>query len=309
MYSATMHHLPFPVLSINKDGIITEANKAALLITGEKQSIVGQAFQNIFRFVQPDRPSELEASLVNEIQNGHELLAEYVTLNRRNAPVNFIVNTVAVKDEVERLKGVYCFLLPIPKQRGLKYKFEVLSSLTQTISSKCAYTKAHSNRVAHLSLYIGIKLGLPNRQLKLLFLAALLHDIGKIGISEQILNKEGPLTETEFQAVKKHTLIGARIIYPVSSLKPLAPIILYHHERYDGRGYPCGLAGEKIPLLSRIVSVADAFEAMTFDRCYRKKLPYDMAVAELVKNAGTQFDPHIVEAFTANVSNENYPFT
>ena len=127
--------------------------------------------------------------------------------------------------------------------------------------------------------------------------AALMHDIGKIGIDEAILHKPGKLTPEEREIIKKHPEIGNRIIAPVAFLSPVAPMVLYHQEWYDGQGYPDGLAGEEIPLGARIVAVIDAFDAMTSDRPYRKALSRDIAVGELNKGANTQFDPKVVNAF------------
>jgi len=127
--------------------------------------------------------------------------------------------------------------------------------------------------------------------------AALIHDIGKIGIQERILAKKGTLSETEYEIVKMHPLIGESIITPVKFLNGIAPLILYHHEHFDGNGYLEGLRGEGIPLGARIISVADAFDAMTSDRPYRKALTSEQARKELEKDSGKRFDPQVVEAF------------
>jgi HD-GYP domain-containing protein (c-di-GMP phosphodiesterase class II) len=127
--------------------------------------------------------------------------------------------------------------------------------------------------------------------------AGLLHDIGKIGISEFILNKPSRLTPYEFDEIRKHPAVGAKIIADVPFLRPLVPLVLHHHEYYDGKGYPDGIAGEEIPYGARILSVADVFEAMTSNRPYRKALSPEMAVQTLMGGRGKQFDPHMVDAF------------
>jgi HD-GYP domain-containing protein (c-di-GMP phosphodiesterase class II) len=130
--------------------------------------------------------------------------------------------------------------------------------------------------------------------------AGLLHDLGKVGISESILNKPGKLTEEEFAKIKEHPALGATmIISEVESSRRLVPIVRHHHERFDGKGYPDGLAGEAIPLEARIMSVVDVFDAMTHERSYRKALSREEAIAELERGAGTQFDPAVVKAFLA----------
>ena len=134
-------------------------------------------------------------------------------------------------------------------------------------------------------------------ELNELELLATLHDIGKVGISDQILNKPGKLTDDEWAQMKKHSEIGYRIAMASPELMPIADFILSHHERWDGHGYPQGLAGDKIPLASRILAVADAFDAMTEDRVYRKAMSTADALKEIEKNSGTQFDPEIVGTF------------
>jgi len=129
--------------------------------------------------------------------------------------------------------------------------------------------------------------------------AGVLHDIGKIGISSAILNKPGKLAPEEYEIIKSHPRMGRRILEPISMLSGVVPIIYHHHERWDGNGYPEGLAGEEIPLGSRLMMVADTYEAMTSDRAYRKGLPHQVAVDELRSCSGTQFDPECVKAFLA----------
>jgi HD-GYP domain-containing protein (c-di-GMP phosphodiesterase class II) len=140
-------------------------------------------------------------------------------------------------------------------------------------------------------------MGLPDQMIRYVEYAALLHDIGKIGIDEAILLKPGKLTPEEYEQMKKHPIIGHQILSPVKYLGPVAQMVLYHQEWYDGRGYPEGLKGEEIPLGSRIVAVLDAWDAMTSDRPYRKALGREIALGELKKGRGTQFDPKVVDTF------------
>lgn len=185
------------------------------------------------------------------------------------------------------------------------YRNAVVSSILMTLFAKSTETEEHAERLKSYCLTIGRKMGLSSKELDELALLAVLHDIGKIGINESILRKPGPLTEEEWEEMKKHPEIGWRIANGISELAHIAEYILYHHERWDGRGYPMGLKGEKIPLLCRILAVADAYDAMTSDRVYRKAMCPERALAEIKSNAGTQFDPQVVETFINLLANDD----
>ncbi len=169
-------------------------------------------------------------------------------------------------------------------------------ALANSLDAKDAYTRGHSERVMIIAMEISKRMGLTPEEVKNIQIGALLHDIGKIGIAEAIINKPGKLTEEEYELIKTHPSRGAKIIEPVKFFKEKLPVIRYHHERYDGKGYPEGLKGEAIPLDARIVCVADTFDAMTSKRSYRAPLSLDQAVKELVRCSGTQFDPKVVAA-------------
>ncbi|MBU1105864.1 MAG: GAF domain-containing protein [Candidatus Riflebacteria bacterium] len=177
-------------------------------------------------------------------------------------------------------------------------------ALANSIDAKDAYTRGHSERVAHYSMEIGRTMGFSPAEIKNLHIGALLHDIGKIGISEAIINKDSKLTDAEYQEIKTHPARGASIIEPAKFLREKVPLIKYHHERYDGKGYPDGLKGEAIPLMARIVCAADSFDAMTSKRAYRDIMPLDEARQELLRCSGTQFDPRIVSAFLEVLTDE-----
>lgn len=171
-----------------------------------------------------------------------------------------------------------------------------IAALTEAIDAKDMYTAGHSQRVAEISTSIAYELGLSQHEIDTVHYGALLHDIGKIGVPELILNKKGRLTDDEFFAIKKHPVIGMNILKSIEFLEGTLHIVRYHHERFDGAGYPDGLAGESIPFMARIVGVADAWDAMTSDRSYRRALVPALAIEELERNAGTQFDPYIIRA-------------
>jgi putative nucleotidyltransferase with HDIG domain len=170
-----------------------------------------------------------------------------------------------------------------------------VKALILTIDAKDHYTFNHSNRVARLSTKLADNLNVPKITTREIEHAASIHDIGKIGVQESILQKNGKLTEDEYEEMKKHPIIGVRIVESVPFLEDAVPVIKFHHERYDGTGYPEGIGGEKIPLSARIVNVADAVDAMLNVRPYREALSVEKVLSELKENAGTQFDPDIAQ--------------
>jgi diguanylate cyclase (GGDEF)-like protein len=179
---------------------------------------------------------------------------------------------------------------------GLERTFvSTVEALANALEANDEYTSTHARWITDLSLRVGRELGLDERALKCLELGALLHDIGKIGIPSDVLSKPGRLTAAERKLVQTHPELGERIIAPIDRLQVVRPIVRHCHERWDGEGYPDGLAGEDIPLESRIIFVCDAYHAMTTDRPYRQRLTHREAVRRLNENAGTQFDPHVVE--------------
>ncbi len=176
--------------------------------------------------------------------------------------------------------------------------------MSMTLDARDPYTAGHSMRVSDLSVQIGKLAGLSNHELIDLKNASLLHDIGKIGVPDFVLLKDGKLTDEEFDWIKKHPTIGANIlkqVQPYSAMEPLIPGVCYHHERYDGRGYPEGLEGREIPEFGRIIAVADAFDAMTSDRPYRKGMPVEKALQIIRDGAGTQWDPEYANLFVTHM--------
>jgi putative nucleotidyltransferase with HDIG domain len=200
--------------------------------------------------------------------------------------------------------GILLFLVPLLIARHSfqlymnmrKIYLETIQALATAIEAKDPYTRGHSERVAMYSSIIAEEMNLPEDFLNTLNFAALLHDIGKIGIPDEILNKPGKLSEEEFDRIRIHPILGANIVEKIDFLAQASSYIRFHHERQNGRGYPEGLKGENIPLGAAILAVADAFDAMTSDRPYRRAWNLDDTLHEIESNSGIQFRPEVVEA-------------
>jgi putative nucleotidyltransferase with HDIG domain len=171
-----------------------------------------------------------------------------------------------------------------------------VDALLAALAARDGYTEEHSRAVVELAAGVACELGLHGPELEDVERAALLHDIGKLGISDEVLRKQGPLDEAEWLEMRRHPAVGARIVATIPALSHLAPVIRAEHERWDGCGYPDGLWGEAIPLASRIVFACDAHHAMTSNRSYRRALPAALARAELARGSGSQFCPRTVDA-------------
>ncbi|WP_415717520.1 HD-GYP domain-containing protein [Maridesulfovibrio sp.] len=192
---------------------------------------------------------------------------------------------------------------------GRKFRTESVASMTvhqfaeslgNAIDAKDHYTCSHSEEVAVVAQILAVELGLPPRECELLHIAGHLHDIGKIGLPDSILKKKGRLTPDEYEVVKMHPSMGADIVKPVASvsgLDQITGIILHHHERYDGGGYPHGFKGDQIPFGARLMAVADTLSAMASNRPYRAAIKFDRIVEEIKDCSGSQFDPRVVDAF------------
>lgn len=181
----------------------------------------------------------------------------------------------------------------------------ILQVMAKVLEAKDPYTKFHSEKVAKYARQIAKRAGFAGRQLELIQIAGILHDFGKIGIKESLLNKPGSLTKYEYEAVKRHPLIATAILEPIEELRTIIRDIRHHHERWDGTGYPDGIRGEEIPLGARILCIADSFDAMTSSRAYHDPMDEKSAREELVRCKGEQFDPHLVDEFV-HVLHENH---
>lgn len=185
-----------------------------------------------------------------------------------------------------------------------KSYIDSIEILRHTVEAKDPYTRGHSDRVSEYAVLLGKKLNLPNEDIEKLKIGGLFHDIGKIGIPDSILLKESKLTDEEYIKIKEHPVIGYNILENADMFKNIIDIIKYHHERFDGNGYPERLAGTNIPYLARITSIVDSFDAMTSRRSYRDSLPMDVVKSEILQNLGSQFDPEIGIVFLDILDND-----
>jgi putative nucleotidyltransferase with HDIG domain len=197
---------------------------------------------------------------------------------------------------VATILGVHSANRELYRQQA-EFLASVVRTLVSAIDARDAYTCGHSDRVARIAVRLARELNCPPHLIQTIYMAGLLHDIGKIGIDDQILRKPGALTAEEFEQIKKHPELGYRILADLRPMADVLPIVLHHHEQWDGRGYPCGLRAEETPLLARITAVADAFDAMTSDRPYRKGMPIEKVEEIFRKGAGQQWDPDVIAAY------------
>ncbi|MGB9811987.1 MAG: HD domain-containing phosphohydrolase, partial [Dictyoglomus turgidum] len=199
--------------------------------------------------------------------------------------------------------SIFYFFRSYLKEREI-YLTKLITVLVKTLEYYDRYTQGHSERVARYAVKIAERIGLDRERIKRVYWASLVHDIGKIYIPQDLLNKNGRFTEDEYEFVKIHPVKSEEILSQVEELKDLGKIVRHHHERWDGKGYPDGLSGENIPLESRIIAVADAFEAMTAERPYKRALSLKEAIQEIEKNKGTQFDPFLAEIMIGIIKEE-----
>ena len=281
-------------------------------------------FQNFFKFIFPAALCALIYCFANltliTIAISLDEVSRITTVWRINfkgilpsyiaeAPLGFLMAVIYVQAGV---LGILLFFLPLLLARRSfelytkmrKVYLDTIRALAAAIDAKDPYTKGHSERVSETSIALAQELNLSDRDIENIEYTALLHDIGKIGIADNILGKNSILTNEEFDKIKEHPIMGAKIIEPVDFLKNSYEAIYHHHEKYNGKGYPDGLKEKDIPLLSRIIAVADAYDAMGSDRPYRKKLNKVKILKELKDQSGKQFDPEVVKALISVIDRE-----
>jgi putative nucleotidyltransferase with HDIG domain len=216
----------------------------------------------------------------HKIKQEKQLYSLYLDAEDKNAELLSLIGQL--KSEEQKTKEAY---------------FELIASLVTALESKDAYTKGHTQRVCNYALMLAQKLGLSLEEKERIRKAALLHDLGKIGIPDGVLHKKGKLTDEEFSIIKEHEIVSAKILEPIKEFKDVIPYILYHHENFDGSGYPHGLAADFIPLGARIIAVADMFDALTTGRSYKQAFSVEEAVKEMQNAKGKKLDPALADKF------------
>ena len=216
-----------------------------------------------------------------------------VALEKHSRALEERAYTVALEERVNgRTEEV------LQNRERIKLQFiNTIRALEKALQAKSVYTEGHSRRVAEKAVEVAKTMGVPRDLIRHIELGALFHDIGKIGIRDDVLNKNGRLTEAEYDHMKLHPIVAEQILSPIEELRPIVDIVKHEHERWDGGGYPDGLRGTQIPLGARLIAIADAWDSMVFDRVYRKALTHDAALTEIEKHSGTQFCPECVRVF------------
>ncbi|MCD6231308.1 PAS domain S-box protein [Candidatus Aerophobetes bacterium] len=288
-----------PIIVTDAEGKIVLFNQASENLFGyTEREIIGESIKIL---LPEDKIKDME-EFERRILSGENLkLVETPVLTKKREVRTVLWNSACIFDNGQ-LRAIIFQGQDITElkkaQDELQKAYELnLRALTTALESREHGTERHCERVARYAEVLAHRIGLDDGYIKDIVRGALLHDIGKIGVRDSILLKPGKLTPQEMEEVKKHPLIGANILKGIDYFARAIEVVLYHHERWDGKGYPFGLSADKIPFSARIFSVVDAFDAMTTDRPYRKKMTVETAREEIKKGAGTQFDPKIVEAF------------
>lgn len=251
-----------------------------------------------FKIILPDTDSEMSYVIIKNIKDAFEKMNDKPSPHKKfSISIGFgtKVDKNDCLDQIERIAEEHLRTKKLFLENS--HYFSLINSIMTTLYVRSKDTEEHSKRVYKTCEMIAIKMGLSANDLSDLHLFSMLHDIGKVGIDDRILNKHGSLSQDEWVIMKTHPEIGCQIVSSVPEFSGVSNMILSHHERWDGAGYPSGLSGTNIPLLSRILAVADSYDAMTENRIYRNALSKEEALEEIRKNAGTQFDPNVALAF------------
>lgn len=305
--NALLNNIPCAIATINPDYSIRSINTEVISLTGVVGTdIIGKQCFDVFGPGKncPNCPVErafasgkVQQSVKKEInRKDKEIYIEQIAIPILDSEgvIEYVFEVVVDATEKVELQRQHDHLL-----------IQTITALVNLIESRDQYTGSHSNRVRDIAVEIGKELAFQPKKLEELSFAAVLHDIGKIGSPEYILNKPGRLTAEEYEIIKEHPAIGYKALHNVDSLKQVADIILDHHERVDGKGYPAGKKAEEISLSARILNVADVYEAITADRIYRKAMTEEAAICIMNNGRGTQFDPVVVDALIKVISRQS----
>ena len=326
-WRTTFDSMPYGVLLLDRDSRVIRANKYVSAMCGiPLTDMIGKSYNEIIYAGESGDSSpalRFDAGYLTPLEYYDKRLnkhfVHYVTPipDERGLTQNFVLTLVDISDMKEKedalIKSKNAFFNMLKEldtsHKELKGMYEgIIHSFVNAIDAKSPWTKGHSERVTHYSLSIARALGLKGKDIDLLRIAALLHDVGKIGTYDVILEKPGKLTDEEFALIRMHPVRGEEILKPIKHLSELLPIVRHHHERLDGGGYPDGLKNGEIPFFSKIICIADSFDAMTADRPYRASPSREYAISELQRCRGTQFDPQAVDAFLHVLSEKGNRF-
>ena len=284
-----------------------------VFVTQDKCPIDAADFAQLIRQLKVDRPPslaiinpqkrrDLPKTLAHQQQfvlvplvEGDRLFGWLAAFNHRSHQ-EFASTEINLLSSVAAILSIHAANVDLYQQQR-EFLAGVVRALTSAIDAKDPYTCGHSDRVARVAVLLAKRLGCSLKECETVYLSGLLHDIGKIGIDDHVLRKPGKLTGAEYENIKLHAEIGYRILKGIKQLDQVLPVVRHHHEAWNGRGYPSGLCGDQIPFYARIISVADAFDAMSSDRPYRKGIPDDQIDRILSDGAGRQWDSHVVDAF------------
>ncbi len=317
-WRSTFDSMPYGVMLLDKEHNITRVNNYISRLTGlsYKDTIGQKCYEIIHHRDKPVescrllKPDDVRNTETLEVYNPelNKYFVEYISpiFDKEGLANTFVISLIDITESKEREKKLTesrdAFLnmlkdLDISFKELEKLYNSLILAFVNAIDAKSPWTKGHSERVTAYAISIAKEMGLKEKEIETLRIAALLHDIGKIGTYDVILDKPGKLTDEEFALIRMHPVRGEEILRPIGQLQSLLPIIRHHHERIDGKGYPDGLKGEEIPLLARIICIADSFDSMTSDRPYRPAPPKEYAISEINKCSGTQFYTQAAEAF------------
>jgi putative nucleotidyltransferase with HDIG domain len=244
----------------------------------------------------PDWPQpEVRELIVVPMAEGSRVLGWIAVLNHSEGG-EFGTVEASLVNSIGAILGIHSSNRDLYRQQA-EFLASVVRALTSAIDAKDPYTCGHSDRVARIGVRLAKELGCDAKMLHTIYMAGLLHDIGKIGIDDAVLRKPGKLTEAEFDHIKQHPELGYRILADLHQLADVLPAVLHHHEQWDGKGYPFKLAGEQIPLIARILAVADAYDAMNSDRPYRRGMPVERVEELFRQGAAQQWDAEVIKAY------------
>lgn len=274
-----------------------------------REELIGTSvFGRIHGTAQRNASGEYQGPLVETMETGREFRETEVHI--RNALTQrhywFLANTYLLRDKEGKPKYAAGNYVEIDKFKAIEHRLNdinvsIIKAFARAIGTRDAYTMQHEEHVAALMVGLAEYMNMSADDVSTAYLAGLVHDVGKLGISEQVLNKPSRLTIEEYSMIKLHSAMGADILCEIDGFKDIAAIVRFHHERFDGAGYPAGISGAGIPVFSRMLAICDAYDAMTTLRCYRQPITVEEALSEIKHCSGTQFDPVISEKFAAYI--------